>query len=202
MFNVFLGDKSIALKDKYLQEAQLPYVSVTLSDIDLRQHPSLSIPKLEVITKGGWLENHSSVLLYGNGGEEQVRLGCYIAKQIVNLQNELRCYSMFDLILMLKKSKSKQTLKKEITSLGKLDVLFIYDWFVAGLSVDHTYLLSQLLDARKDKGGFIISTSTPIKLWSKQSDDIGFIERIDDILASNYLFLEFDDLGKEGRYVH
>jgi DNA replication protein DnaC len=203
LLEFYFEDKQVGIVEKNRINADLVYPAATLSEIDLRYYPSIKIPKLERIMEGDWVGSNDSTIVYGDNNDEQVRLCCVIANSLLDKGHSLTCISLIELLYSLLLSQTHNTLKKDISKLSEVDVLFIYDWYLDGLTYQQSYLLSSLIEARENKGGLFISASSHIKSWPKETDDIGLVNRIEQYIAPKEYSLKFERvIDKESNYVH
>lgn len=178
-------------------KAQLPYVGITINDVDLKNFPSLRWYQLEIIRSGKWVRSARSVLIHGNDSVAQSKLGSAICSELMLKGLTLHCYSLKDLTYQLLKAQAQQQVKKFVTSLKRLDLLFIYDFEPRQLTPMECYWLSNLLDARNVAGGFLISSMSTPTQWCKDIDDLGLIQRIQAIIEPDLISFEFVRANKE-----
>lgn len=175
-----------------LANADLPFVGINVNDVDLQVFPQLNWYLLEQIRSGQWVKQGRCVLLHGNTGNEQLRLGSAIASELMLQGLSLRCCSLKDLTYQILKAQSQKLAKKTISAFKKHDVLFIHDFEPANLTPMECYWLSNLLDARKVGRGFLISSSSTPAQWREELDDVGLVQRIQSVIEPELIKLAFN----------
>ncbi|MDY6977808.1 MAG: ATP-binding protein [Pseudomonadota bacterium] len=201
LFDNYYLDRIEQSYEKNIVKAALPRTGVTIDDVDWQRFANVKWYKVQQIRDGKWIQQSRSVLIHGNDGDEQVKLGCALSIEFMYQGLSVRSAPLKQLTFELIEAHTKQTLKKAISALKRIDVLFIYEFELTQLSALECYLLASLVSARAMKGGFLISSSSLPDKWCKQVDDVGLIDAVNtqidpDLIALNMLSKH----NKEGKH--
>lgn len=191
LLDYYLQDKHESQFENNVSKAGLPYVGITVNDIELQGFTHLKWYRLQHIRSGSWTKAGRSVLVYGNTSDAQLKLCCAISSELMLKGKSLRCFSLKDLTYQLLKARSQEQSKKYIAALKRLDVLFIHDFEPNQLTPLECYWLSNLLDARNVVGGLLISSTSTPDIWCKQLDDVGLNQRIQAVIEPDLIRFEF-----------
>jgi DNA replication protein DnaC len=187
LLSYYLQDRIERLYENNIRRSCLPYTGLSIDDVDWENYRNVEWYKLDRIREGEWIQQARTVLLHGNSDKEQLKLGCIIASELMLQGYSVRCYSLKELTHDLVKAQSNKILKKTLSALKRLDVLFLYDFEPTQLSAFECYSLANAIDARTVQGAILISSSTVPDDWCRTLDDVGLIHRIKSVIQTELI---------------
>jgi DNA replication protein DnaC len=191
LLSYYLQDRIERLYENNIRRSCLPHTGLSIDDINWENYGNVEWYKLERIREGEWIQQSRTVLLHGDSDKDQLKLGCIIASELMLQGHSVRCYSLKELTHDLVKAHSKETMKKTLAALKRLDVLFLYDFEPTQLSAFECYSLANVIDARTVQGAILISSSTVPDDWCKSLDDVGLMHRIKSVIQTELIEFNF-----------
>lgn len=148
---------------QYRKAADLPFPSISYADIE--QHPIglFNHKYFEYLGRGAWLKDGGSIVIDGNSSKARQELVSAFGNELMDKGIQVLFKEMKEMLQDLLIADSNSFLQSALKPLEKIEVLILDDFELNILSIKEAYILASLIQARSEKGGFILITNTPLE---------------------------------------
>ena len=149
---------------RLLKAARFRY-RATFEQIDWTLPRGLDKNQLLRLSSCRWIEEHRDAIVTGPCGTGKSFLICALGHQGCLYGHSVGYWSASKLFAQLKMAKADGSYLKQLTRIGKLDVLVIDDFGLQGLDASTRLTLLEILEDRHGRASSVFASQLPVSEW-------------------------------------
>ena len=171
-----------------IKTAGFPRLS-RIEEYDFTCQPELNEKLIRNLCILDFLNNAMNVLFVGPAGVGKTHLSIGLGVKACQKRKRVLFYTAQELLEDLTKAKLMGKLGKELSRLGRLDLLIIDELGYMDINRESAALLFQVISRRYEHGSIIITTNKPFEEWGTLFKDTALATTIlDRLLHHSYVF--------------
>lgn len=152
-----------------IREARLDIPSATLEGIEYYEDRRLDKAEMMRFATGNYIEEEHHIILKGATGSGKTYIACALGNAACRKLKNVRYVRMPELLDELTIARAENQFRKAARAYAKTDLLILDEWLMRPLTLQQSYDLFEIIEARTKHGSTIFCT---------QYDTDGWYERI------------------------
>jgi len=151
--------------ERLLKNAKLKFPSACIEDIEYHASRGVERNVMAGLATGDWVRHGQNITLTGSTGVGKTWIACALCHQACRQGFSALYIRASRLFEELKIAHGDGSFSRRLSSLAKLDILFIDDFAIAPIGAPERNDLLEVLDDRVNGRSTIITSQRPTKTW-------------------------------------
>lgn len=151
-----------------LDKAKLSIPNATVEGIEYYEDRKLSKKNFTVLSTCKYIEDEHHIIFKGASGNGKTYLACALGEAACRKHLSVRYIRMPELLDELCYAKANNEFKKTIKAYQNVDLLILDEWLIRCLTLEESYNLFEIIEARTRHGSTIFCTQFETEGWYKR----------------------------------
>lgn len=150
---------------RYVKKAAFSIPNACIEGIDYHADRKLDRAQILRFATCQYIQNGHHIILKGASGNGKTYLACALGNAACRKFFSVRYVRMPELLDELSVAKGCGDLKKTIRSYQKVDLLILDEWLIRNLTIEESYIVLEIIEARCSSGSIIFCTQYEPSEW-------------------------------------